>query len=93
MLTCAISGCLSSQTTLQSGRLHLIDTPLEATPAQSRKKYVWLCSTCSEQYVVQTWRAAGEQIQRRRPAPTLPFPVQPETVDAGRPYLISKRLA
>jgi hypothetical protein len=93
MLICAIPGCSASQSTLQSGRLHLIDTPLEANPAQSRKKYVWLCSSCSATHVVQTWRVAGEQIQRRRPLPTLPFPVQPETADPGRPYLLEKRLA
>lgn len=81
MLTCAIPGCLASQHALHSGRLHLIDTPVEAGSGQSRKKYVWLCSACSTTHVVQTWRPAGEQIRLRVSRPVLRFPVQAETAE------------
>ena len=94
MLICAIPECSASQRTLDSGNLHLIDALIEVggvVSDQSRKKYVWLCSACSEAYVVQTWRPAGHQIRRRKPQPALPFPVQAETktVETARPFLLS----
>lgn len=94
MLNCAIPECSASQRTLDSGNLHLIDALIEAAGAgsdESRKKYIWLCSACSKAYVVQTWRPAGDQIRRRKPQPTLPFPVQAETktIETARPFLLS----
>jgi len=88
MLTCAISGCPSTQASLHTGRLHLIDTPLEDGSGQSRKKYVWICPDCSEIYVVQTWRAAGEQIRHKTPQPLLAFPPQSETAEPRRLRLV-----
>jgi hypothetical protein len=29
------------------------------------KRVVWLCSACSDKYVVQTWRPLGEQVRLR----------------------------
>jgi hypothetical protein len=88
MLNCAVPGCTKTQAALDSGRLHLIDTPVETGSGQSRKKYIWLCAECSEMYVVQTWRAAGEQIRRRTTQPVLAFPPQSETVEPRRLQLV-----
>ena len=89
MLNCAVPGCSATQAALHSGRLHLIDTPVEAGSPQSRKKYVWLCAECSETYVVQTWRAAGEQIRRKMPQPVLAFPPQSEMAEPWRLKLVA----
>jgi hypothetical protein len=88
MLNCAVPGCSTSQHALRSGRLHLIDTPVEAGSTESRKKYVWLCAECSETHVVQTWRAAGEQIRSKVPHPVLAFPPQSETAEPRRLQLV-----
>lgn len=63
MLDCAMSGCDAHEQTLRSGSLHLLDVPT----AENRfvKRIVWLCPDCSRKYVVQTWRAPGQQIQLR----------------------------
>jgi len=89
MLNCAVPGCSVTQASLHSGRLHLIDMPIEAGSSESRKKYVWLCAECSETHVVQTWRAAGEQIRRKVQQPVLAFPPQAETAEPRRLKLVA----
>lgn len=89
MLNCAVPGCSATQHALHSGRLHLIDTPLETGMGQSRKKYIWLCSECSKTHVVQTWRPAGEQIRRKALRPVLAFPPQSETAEPQRLKLVA----
>lgn len=56
----------------RSGSLHWIDKPmgrervLTGQPASSLRRLVWLCSACSQNCEVQSWRPAGEQIRERK---------------------------
>jgi len=63
MLECVTPGCDVHERLLRSGTLHLLDV----VTADQRvvKKIVWMCAGCTKKYVVQTWRPAGEQIQRK----------------------------
>lgn len=63
MLDCAIAGCKAQELTLRSGTLHLLDVPTNDN--RIVKRVVWLCSDCSDKYVVQTWRPVGQQIRLR----------------------------
>ena len=40
---------------------------------------VWLCAECTETFVVQIWRPAGEQLRLRRgDLAVLPYPTRPQ---------------
>lgn len=66
MLKCAISGCKAQQKFLRSGSLQLLD--VLTSDRQMVKRMVWFCAECTEKYVVQSWRPAGEQIRLRKTA-------------------------
>ncbi len=68
MLMCAIPGCKASEKLLRSGQLHLVDvfeSKGETGVPFTRKKFVWLCSSCVQTHTVQGWRAPGQQIRLR----------------------------
>jgi uncharacterized protein (DUF3084 family) len=68
MLECAIPECGAQERLLRTGTLHLLDVVRgDGTIAN---KMVWLCASCTKLFTVQTWRAPGEQIRRRKQRPT-----------------------
>lgn len=71
MLECAIPTCCRCEKFFRSGTLHLMDTVREDGTVV--KKMIWLCAECTRRYVVQGWRAPGEQIRLREPAISLQF--------------------
>lgn len=64
MLRCAISGCKGQEKFLRSGSLQLLD--VLTGDEQVVQRMVWFCAECTEKYVVQSWRPAGEQIRDRK---------------------------
>lgn len=71
MLECAIPQCEGREKFLRSGTLHLVDC--KGSDGAIGKKMVWLCALCTQQYIVQTWRPAGEQIRPRLNIPVHEF--------------------
>jgi hypothetical protein len=75
-MQCANPLCGAESHYFRNGSLHWIDRGEEPHSYFSRGralKLVWLCIACCEAFVVQPWRAPGEQIQRRA-APAVPCP-------------------
>ncbi len=72
-MKCANPLCEHEELYFRSGTLHSIDcAPAEylANGHVVRQKVIWLCEECSGKFIVNTWRAPGEQLQlreRKRP--------------------------
>ena len=92
MLECAIPNCGGRERSLCSGTLHLAD--IVRNDGSSVKKMIWLCAGCTRQYLVQTWRPAGEQIRLRTPSAFNPADLLSMRLlkhDAPRPKAVSPR--
>ncbi len=71
-MKCANSKCGAEALYFRSGSLHWIDAK-EEYGNDGGQRPVWLCSECSEIYVVQPWRPAGEQLRLRAAARPIPL--------------------
>ena len=66
---CANPNCGAECLYFRSGSLHWVDSPKDGVAGKSLKSYssfrhlVWLCSVCTRNCAVQTWRPSGEQIR------------------------------
>lgn len=67
MLECAIPECGAQERLLRTGTLHLLD--VLRGDGSVANKMIWLCESCTKLFTVQTWRAPGEQIRRRKQKP------------------------
>lgn len=81
-MRCANPGCKAEALYFRSGSLHWIDRQpqLDGAPQRRATRLIWLCASCSQSLIVQTWRPAGQQLRcprgevvpidrdRRRPA-------------------------
>jgi hypothetical protein len=67
-MRCANAACQLETSYFRGGSLHCMDRS-GASRAGVRggdRQVVWLCPECSDVFVVETWRPAGEQLIRRR---------------------------
>jgi hypothetical protein len=71
-MRCINARCSIETSYFRSGSLHCIDRSEESRTEMrgEQRQLVWLCPQCSHTFVVQTWRAPGEQLRlRNAPAP------------------------
>ncbi len=61
-MRCANPQCQAESDYLRSGRLQWIDEVL-AYASVRQGRYIWLCSTCAPEFVVETWRPPGQQLR------------------------------
>jgi hypothetical protein len=67
-MNCANPQCKAESKYFRSGSLHCIDCG-EGTDSRcrgERRRLIWFCRNCSDDWSVETWRPAGQQICRRR---------------------------
>lgn len=79
---CANPECRLESSYLRSGCLYWIDEH-PANGEVTKGRFIWLCRMCIAEFVVETWRPPGQQIQRRSSAHagTPPKPVRSEATD------------
>ncbi|TCK73562.1 hypothetical protein [Acidipila rosea] len=77
-MICANPHCAAQAIYFRSGSLHWInEAKQQAGGGSERQRPIWLCAACTELYVVQTWRPAGEQLRLKSVAPVeLPRPLR-----------------
>jgi hypothetical protein len=66
-MRCMNTLCSTETSYFRSGSLHCIDRSQEQRTAMKgeQRQLVWLCPECSHTFVVQTWRAPGQQLRAR----------------------------
>ena len=64
---CINALCTAETSYFRSGSLHYMDRSQESRTAITgeQRQLVWLCPQCSQTFVVQTWRAPGQQLRVR----------------------------
>ena len=75
-MKCANPLCRTEALYLRSGMLHSIDC-VEGEERAIRRRIIWLCDACNQQFIIEPWRSPGEQL-RHRPKPALPSPAPAE---------------
>jgi hypothetical protein len=72
-MRCINTLCSTETSYFRIGSVHCIDRSQESRTEMrgEQRQLVWLCPQCSHTFVVQTWRAPGQQL-RVRTAPTPP---------------------
>lgn len=70
-MRCANAKCQTETLYFRGGSLHCLDRCDDAPAGAKleRRQLVWLCPDCSRDFVVECWRAPGEQLVRRRLPP------------------------
>lgn len=67
-MRCANPACRAESLYFRSGSLYWINFMNPKDPCagdEGAQKLIWLCSDCSSQFIVQTWRPPGQQIRQR----------------------------
>lgn len=67
-MRCANPQCKVESNYLRDGGLYTIDDLIPPS-GQPQRRFIWLCSQCSQDFVVETWRPAGQQLVMKVPAP------------------------
>jgi len=67
-MRCANPQCQVESNYLRDGGLFAIDD-LRPDSNIPQRRFIWLCPRCSEDFVVETWRPAGQQLVMRMPPP------------------------
>lgn len=66
-MRCANPQCQVESNYLRDGGLYAID---EVRPDnRPQRRFIWLCPRCCEDFVVETWRPAGQQLLMKMPPP------------------------
>jgi hypothetical protein len=69
---CINALCSTETIYFRSGSVHCVDRSEESRTEMrgEQRQLVWLCPQCSHTFVVQTWRAPGQQLRvRTEPTP------------------------
>ena len=64
-MRCANPECRTESKYLRSASLYWIHERSSGGEV-AKGRFIWLCSMCAAEYVVETWRPAGQQLRRRR---------------------------
>jgi hypothetical protein len=67
-MRCANPQCQVESDYLRDGGLYAIDELIPHSKLR-QSRFIWLCPRCSEDFVVETWRPAGQQLVMKMPPP------------------------
>lgn len=65
-MRCANPQCQVESKYLRDGGLYAIDE-LRPHSNVTQRRFIWLCPHCSQDFVVETWRPAGQQLVMKMP--------------------------